>query len=207
MERESGALIEQALEVWTSGGWAMIALAFNGLVIFTLGMTILLSLAFKGVYANPEVAWKKWRRAPHKARGPLSRIITAAMRSESIDDLADFFSAMRHEELAPFERDLRTMTVSVSAAPLLGLLGTVTGMLTTFRALATGGGGDKTMGMIASGISEALVTTETGLVIALSGMIFQFVLTRKHEKFDKMVAHIETQCWQLFQKEPGRLAA
>lgn len=54
-------------------------------------------------------------------------------------------------------------------------------MLATFGALASGSGGDKTMGMIADGISEALITTETGLIIALSGLFFQYQLTRGHE--------------------------
>ena len=76
------------------------------------------------------------------------------------------------------------MKVTVSTAPLLGLLGTVTGMLATFDALAAGSGGDKTMDLVAGGISEALITTETGLVIALPGLFFQFILARKRERYD-----------------------
>ncbi|MDQ7087725.1 MAG: MotA/TolQ/ExbB proton channel family protein [Acidobacteriota bacterium] len=88
---------------------------------------------------------------------------------------------MQLSRLAPFERDLRFMKRCVSSAPLLGLLGTVTGMLTTFAALASGSGGEKTMSMIAGGISEALITTETGLVIALPGL-FPPVPTMGREK-------------------------
>ena len=73
------------------------------------------------------------------------------------------------------------MKICVSAAPLMGLLGTVTGMLATFAALASGSGGDKTMSLVAEGISEALITTETGLVIALPGLFLQYQLTRKLE--------------------------
>jgi biopolymer transport protein ExbB len=88
------------------------------------------------------------------------------------------------------------MRICVSAAPLLGLLGTVTGMLGTFGALATGSGGEKTMGLVAEGISEALITTETGLVIALPGLFFQYHLTRKHERYKAFLAHLETVCAQ-----------
>jgi biopolymer transport protein ExbB len=88
------------------------------------------------------------------------------------------------------------MKVAVGAAPLFGLLGTVTGMLTTFGALASGSGGDQTMGMIAAGISEALITTETGLVIALPGVFFQYMLSRRLQAYKAFLAHLETVCTQ-----------
>jgi hypothetical protein len=84
------------------------------------------------------------------------------------------------------------MKVCVSAAPLVGLLGTVTGMLSTFGALSSGSGGEKTMSMVAGGISEALITTETGLVIALPGLFLQYQLSRKHERYVAFLAHLQT---------------
>jgi biopolymer transport protein ExbB len=74
-------------------------------------------------------------------------------------------------------------------------------MLATFAALSTGAGGDKTMGMVAKGISEALITTETGLVIALPGMFFQYQLVRKHEQYKAFLAHLETVCNQKLYKK------
>ncbi len=96
------------------------------------------------------------------------------------------------------------MKICVSAAPLLGLLGTVTGMLATFGALASGSGGDKTMGLVAKGISEALITTETGLVIALPGLFFQYQLARRHERYKTFLAHLETVCTQTLYKAAHR---
>jgi len=93
------------------------------------------------------------------------------------------------------------MKICVSTAPLLGLLGTVTGMLATFGALASGSGGEKTMGMIAGGISEALITTETGLVIALPGLFFQYQLSREYERYKAFLAHLETVCTQKLYKK------
>jgi len=90
------------------------------------------------------------------------------------------------------------MKVCVTSAPLLGLLGTVTGMLTTFQGLSKGGG-DQTMAVISKGISEALITTETGLVVALTGLMIQFFLTRQQQRYEKVVAHIETLCMRDFQ--------
>ncbi len=184
----------EALPIWRSGGWAMYALAVNAVVIYVVGWRVFFHLVRRGAFASPEKAWAKWRRDARNARGPLSGILRWAMHATSRDALRHFFEALHAAEFRPFARDLQVMRVAVSAAPLLGLLGTVTGMLTTFRGLASGAGGEKTMGMIAKGISEALVTTETGLVLALSGLVFQYGLTRVHDRFEKTVAHLETQC-------------
>jgi len=93
------------------------------------------------------------------------------------------------------------MKICVTAAPLLGLLGTVTGMLATFGALASGSGGEKTMGLIAEGISEALITTETGLIVALPGLFFQYQLSRRLESYKVFLAHLETICTQKLYKK------
>ena len=90
------------------------------------------------------------------------------------------------------------MKVCVSAAPLVGLLGTVMGMLETFSALSSGGGGDQTMVKIAAGISEALITTETGLVIALPGLFFQYLLVRGFEGYKAFLVRFETVFTQSF---------
>jgi biopolymer transport protein ExbB len=69
-------------------------------------------------------------------------------------------------------------------------------MLTTFQGLASGSGGQKTMDMVAGGISEALITTETGLIIALPGLFFQYHLTRERERHEAFLAQVETACAQ-----------
>jgi biopolymer transport protein ExbB len=74
----------------------------------------------------------------------------------------------------------------------VGLLGTVTGMLATFGALATGSGGDKTMALVASGISEALITTETGLVVAIPGLFLRYRLVQRLDRYKAFLAHLET---------------
>jgi biopolymer transport protein ExbB len=52
------------------------------------------------------------------------------------------------------------------------------------------------MGLVAEGISEALITTETGLVIALAGLFFRYQLVRKHERYKAFLAHLQTVCTQ-----------
>ena len=68
------------------------------------------------------------------------------------------------------------MALTAAAAPLLGLLGTVTGMIKTFTLITIFGTGDAKS--LSSGISEALVTTELGLIVAIPSLILHGLLSR-----------------------------
>jgi biopolymer transport protein ExbB len=204
MEQLNG-LWAQAVGIWLSGGWGMIALAANALVLFMLGVHVLLRLRAKGYQSVPEKTWRHWIDHPDERRGPIGRLLDFVTGAESLKQTGVFFEELRATEVVPFERDLRVMKVCVSAAPLLGLLGTVTGMLATFGALATGSGGEKTMAMVAEGISEALVTTETGLIIALPGLFFQYQLSRQLERYKAFLAHLEAICTQKQHKALSRV--
>jgi len=74
------------------------------------------------------------------------------------------------------ERFLAFMSLTAAAAPLLGLLGTVTGMIKTFNLITIFGTGDAKS--LSTGISEALVTTELGLVVAIPALILHGLLSR-----------------------------
>lgn len=76
------------------------------------------------------------------------------------------------------ERFLNTLGTIASIAPLLGLLGTVVGMIKVFSAIMLHGVGDP--GILAGGISEALITTAAGLTVAIPSLIF-------HRYFERLV--------------------
>jgi biopolymer transport protein ExbB len=84
------------------------------------------------------------------------------------------------------ERYLNIIAVTASVAPLLGLLGTVTGIIKTFNLMRVFGAGDPKP--LISGISEALITTELGLVLAIPALIIHALLARK---VSGVMAHIE----------------
>lgn len=174
----------------------MFALAANALLLFGIGINLRINLKSRGFRSVPEKKWRQWIGSPEKRKGPVGKLIDYVMGAPDLKDLTARFSELRTTEIAPVERDLKFMKRSVSAAPLLGLLGTVTGMLATFQGLATGSGGQKTMDLIAGGISEALITTETGLVIALPGLFFWYSLNRNRDRYDTFLAHLETVCAQ-----------
>lgn len=196
---------QQALKIWFDGGWAMIGIAAIALVMFGVGMNLWLRLREKGFESVPEEVWRGWIALPVNRRGRIGRLLNAVSGSGEVEQISRAFAELRNSESAPLLRDLRVMKVCVGAAPLVGLLGTVTGMLATFGALSSGTGGDQTMGLVAAGISEALITTETGLVIALPGLFFQYQLAQKIARYQAFLAHLESVYTQLLHRERPRL--
>lgn len=189
-------LLGDAVGIWIDGGWAMIALAVNSLILFAIGFNVWSRLRAMGHRSVPESRWRGWVAHPEKRTGPVGELLDFVMSARDVKEIGKRFEELRQTEVSPFDSDLKFMRRAVSTAPLLGLLGTVTGMLTTFGALASGSGGRKTMDLIAGGISEALITTETGLVIALPGLLFQYRLSRQREAYKTFLSHLETACMQ-----------
>jgi biopolymer transport protein ExbB len=199
-------LWERAVGIWIAGGWCMPGIALVAVVMFSLGLHMRAALRRKGFRRVPEPTWRRWIQAPAERQGPIGSMLNFVTGGRSLRDTAVYFQELRIAEVAPFDRDLRVMRICVGAAPLLGLLGTVTGMLATFAALASGSGGEQTMALVSKGISEALITTETGLVIALPGLFFQYRLARSFEQYKAFLAHLETACTQTVYRQLRRRA-
>ncbi len=83
-----------------------------------------------------------------------------------------------------------TIKAAAASAPLLGLLGTVIGMVSTFESMSSSGG--KSIEGLAGGISMALVTTETGLAIAIPSTILIYLAQRQVQKGLKDLAEIKS---------------
>ena len=127
--------------------------------------------------------------------GPLASVLLAGLRSyqqlksknESsetmrlvVGQVMDEYSA---QALSVVNKRLDVLTTVGTAAPLLGMTGTVTGMIASFAGLAQSGsaaGG----GAVAAGIAEALITTAAGLLIALSAVIPQSVYNRWSDEIE-----------------------
>ena len=185
-----------AWDIWSKGGWAMGAIAVNAAIMFGFGTHTLLKMLAKRYRSVSEKTWRMWIEHARYREGKIGRLLDIITRARSLDEMATTFDGIRQTELAPTARDLKIMKVCIAAAPLLGLLGTVTGMLATFAALAEGQGGDKTMAAVSQGISEALITTMTGLVVALPGLFFQYMLSRMRDFYAAFLMHLETVCTQ-----------
>ena len=114
-----------------------------------------------------------------KIGGPVGRLLTAAV--ENADRDKDQVEEILYQQLITtqpkLERFLPFIAVTAGTAPLLGLLGTVTGMITTFKLITIFGTGDAKS--LSTGISEALITTEFGLIVAIPSLICHALLHRK----------------------------
>jgi len=112
--------------------------------------------------------------------------LQAQQRPYLRERLDDAFS----DYLSDIKRYRITISTAVAIAPLLGLLGTVTGMIETFDSL-----GDMTLfsqsGGIAGGIAVALFTTQMGLIVAVPGVILKTILDRREKQIQHDLAQIK----------------
>jgi biopolymer transport protein ExbB len=107
----------------------------------------------------------------------------------SLKDIEGRFREVEAAKIPEVERRLAFVSVMVVSAPLFGLLGTVLGMLLTFRAI--GIGGSSTSDIIAKGISEALVATQTGMMVAIPGLVLVYVAKRWRNEYVAFLARLE----------------
>ncbi len=114
-----------------------------------------------------------------KIKGPTAAMLKAGI--EHIDEPKDLVEEVMYEEMLTTRLSVNKWTsfiaVCASSAPLLGLLGTVTGIINTFKLITVFGSGD--VKTLSGGISEALITTELGLVVAIFALVLHAFLSRK----------------------------
>lgn len=192
-----------AWEYWRAGGWTMLPLAACAYLIwfrcFVLWRFLRTSLAAPvgfadavavrlGTSAQRPAELARWAAAQS---GLLPRLVSRALAD--VDRgvaLPVALAQSREVELAIFQRAFYFLGALVTAAPLLGLLGTVLGMMDTFRAVSQEAAG--TQVLLGGGISKALITTQAGLVIALPGTFGLAYLYRLYQRLTHDVRHLET---------------
>lgn len=103
---------------------------------------------------------------------PLGKVLSAGLinRNHPREIMKESIEEMGHQVIQDLERYLNTLGTIASITPLLGLLGTVIGMIKVFAAITTQGVGNP--GVLAGGISEALITTAAGLSVAIPSLFF-----------------------------------
>jgi biopolymer transport protein ExbB len=126
--------------------------------------------------------WEGCEQIVRKYEGrkmPVINVVHAGLeaRGEDRETLESVLQESILRELPRVERGLSLLAVFGAVAPLLGLLGTVTGMIDTFRVITLFGTGDPKL--MSGGISEALVTTEFGLAVAIPIMLAHTFLSRR----------------------------
>ncbi|MDB9313925.1 MotA/TolQ/ExbB proton channel family protein [Spirulina sp. CS-785/01] len=129
---------------------------------------------------------------------PIGRFLLAplALKKPSPETFRLAMEAAGDKEFARMRKGDKFLETVVAVAPLLGLLGTVTGLITTFNNLQIGSGGiTEEASKVAAGIGEALITTATGMVVAIVALlVFRVLATlqaRQMEYFAEVGSELE----------------
>jgi biopolymer transport protein ExbB len=141
---------------------------------------------------------------PARGGGEIGEIIRYAQDEvRNPGEINARFAEVAARIFPPLERQLQTLGTFVAAAPLVGLLGTVFGMLVTFQALSAGGGGGQVTEAMANGISQALFPPEVGLCISLPGLIIMQLIRRRRQEYEAFLARVESYTVQWYRVKSG----
>ena len=114
-------------------------------------------------------------------RGPQAELLQIALATPDAEQRDERLYAALLRQRNKLESWLGAIAMTASVAPLLGLLGTVSGMITTFKDMTLSGAGDA--GAVSAGISVALVTTQMGLVVAVPALLAHALMSRKVKSY------------------------
>ncbi len=115
------------------------------------------------------------------AKGAQKKLMDIAIATPVSQERDDLLVAYLIEYKHKIERFIGAIATSAAIAPLLGLLGTVSGMISTFMMMTIFGTGDAST--VSGGISEALITTELGLIVAIPSLIISALLSRRTKSY------------------------
>lgn len=190
--------MENFIHLFNSGGFVMYPLLILSLITLAIAVERFYYFRnnrkgsktfFHGVYhAAAAKDWNVVRQLCSEFPSALSRVIASGMEHDKSEaSMKSAFEDRMSMESISFHRYLDYLSAIVTIAPLLGLLGTVTGMIQTFSVLDNGGGA----GAITGGVGEALVATASGLCVAIIAFCFY---TYFDHQLDTLVTDTERLC-------------
>jgi len=165
-------ILGTTLEHLQTGGGVMIPLIVVSLVMFMLIVKKHSIVEIVKIYNKPGFAAASWQH------DIMEGFLSKRTFDEDLDRNIIESLRLRQEEF--LKKDTKTIAILAGVAPLLGLLGTVGGMISTFAVISQFGTGNAKA--LASGISEALITTQTGLIVAVPGLFLANYLSRRSDK-------------------------
>lgn len=179
------------MDLFIMGEWIMWPMILTSFLMMTVIVERVLFIVRENGSREPEVVEKMLEAVERRdiegalAIGSKSKDFIAKILVYSLSNrdysLSNAFIRASGQELGRFSQGVATLDTCITAAPLLGLLGTVTGMMRTFGAL---GGGDvgAAAGAITGGVAEALIATAAGLAVAVVGLFpFNYLIARAEQ--------------------------
>lgn len=196
---EAGVQKETMFSLILKGGMVMIPLGIGSCIALALGVERFIALRKGAVLpaSFTEGLIKAWNSDPsgkqaiaycNASGGTVGHVFRAGIQRAKMgpEAVEKAIEDAGSREAAKMKRSLRPLAIIATISPLLGLLGTVYGMIAAFQATSASGGNAKT-GMLATGIYEALVTTAAGLTIAIPVLLFyQFLMGRVDKLIDEI---------------------
>ena len=191
-------------ELVKAGGWLMLPIIACSIVALAIILERFWALRGERVVPKHLVAqiWQLHRKekltgghiSTIREGSPLGRILAAGLtnRMHSKEIMKESIEEVGRQVVHELERYLNTLGTIAAISPLLGLLGTVIGMIKVFTAITTAGVGNPTV--LAGGISEALITTAAGLSVAIPSLMFHRYLTGR---VDQLVVMMEEQALKM----------
>ena len=177
------------LEIVQSGGWLMVPILLGSVIAAAISVERLWTLQRSRITPKNllEQVWTTLRTDAMdsqklrelRASSPLGQVLAAGVANakrgrEVMKEAMEEAAAQVSHDL---ERYLTSLGVIASISPLIGLLGTVVGMIKVFTALMLEGAGNANV--LAGGISQALITTAAGLSVAIPALMFHRFLLRR----------------------------
>ena len=126
------------------------------------------------------------------------KFLQKAPKGIDVQDYEFILKEVTNQEISPYERRLNLLASVMSISPMLGLLGTVTGMIRAFTNISKYGAGDAAV--VADGIAEALLTTAAGLMIAIPVIVVYNYLNRRLEKMENEIDDVITNIINIFRR-------
>jgi biopolymer transport protein ExbB len=195
-------IFQEMWHTWANGGLVMAAMALLAVGMFATAIHLLINLSYKGLTKASDATLRSWVVNPMHAPLRLRELIRYTQDEiHSVRDVEGRFREVEATTVTGMDRGVAFLNVLVISAPLFGLLGTVLGMLLTFKAI--GVGGSSTSEVIARGISEALVATQTGMMIAVPGLIMATIAKRRRHEYVAFLARLEGITLRHFRPEFG----
>jgi len=182
-----------SMELFKHGGPIMWPILIVSFLLITVAMERVLFIIRENHRREPELVDKMLEKVEtndidgavelgKKSQDYVARILVYALTHKE-HSLGNAFTRAASQEMQRFSQGLPTLDTCITAAPLLGLLGTVTGMMGTFAALNSGSGDiGSAATKITGGVAEALIATMCGLAIAIMGLLpFNYLNARSEE--------------------------
>lgn len=193
-------IFKTMLHTWETGGWVMWAMVLLSLTIYVSAAQLLMTAYHKGLTKATDNVLRDWVAKPETAPKSVRELVRYTQDEiHSIKDIEGRFREVEASQVTDLDRRVAFLNVLVVSAPLFGLLGTVLGMLLTFKAI--GIGGSSASEIIAKGISEALVATQTGMMVAIPGLVMASIAKRWRNEYVAFLARLESITLRHFRPE------